>query len=378
MVRSPTFGGDGWDGDGSGSGYVRDAADTSPADVARVEALLAERTALRRERRYDEADAVRDELNTMGVNVWDRDRIWSMDDAPPTMDREANGYLRANSRASENNFYRSSQRAGSRAGRYEDANRNSEARYDYDPYSRDARPRTKSRARDLNEFGHDYSRADDDTTAGATNNAQWEGINELLRDRLEAKLARDFDEADALLAQLYDQFGVTVNDGAKLWRADGQSFERRFRRIGPENTDTDEEAVLGLIKERMALRKERNYKGADEILSELLEVHGVVVVDSDYTWRYVGTGHDGSYAEGGAYGRRSGQSLGGGQHDYLREPGDEAPIEDAMLEKIDDLLARRLAFKKARQFEDADGLQNQLWDECSVGVDDKAKTWWVE
>jgi len=40
-------------------------------------------------------------------------------------------------------------------------------------------------------------------------------VHELLRERLEAKLAKDFDEADALLAQLERDHGVTVNDGIR-------------------------------------------------------------------------------------------------------------------------------------------------------------------
>lgn len=329
--------------------------------------MIAERNSLRRERRYDEADAVRDQLNGMGVQIWDTDRLWSLEGTPPP-DRD-NTYFQARERSTANNFYRNAQRAGSRGGRYEEE----------DPYARDERPRTKSRVRDLNEFGHDYSRSEDCEGSLRVESASFEAINTLLRERLEAKLARDYDEADALLAQLYDQYGVTVNDGAKRWRADGKSFERKFTRAGPADPNVDEAAVMSLVNERHAVRKERNYRRADEILAELLEVHGVVVVDSTYTWRIVGEGHDGAYGEGGGYGRRQATNdASSGWHDYMREPGDDAAIPADQLEAINDLLARRLALKKTRKFEEADALQAELIDELGVGVDDRSRTWWVE
>ena len=277
---------------------------------------------LRRNRRYDEADAVREELINMGVQIWDRDRVWSCGAAPPP--REESDYYRADERSTGNNFYRSAQRMAARQDAYPPSRGGPPARgprgyndgysddsYDreYDPYARDSRPRTKSRARNLNEHGHDYTRSEDDETAKDDDDEALEGINTMIRERFEAKLARDFDEADALLAQLYDTYGVSVNDGSKQWRADGRSFERRYKRIGEPAAGVDEAAVEALISERTAVRKERNYRRADQILAELLEVHGVVIVDSAYTWRYVGGGHDGGYGEGGGYGRRSNSHL---------------------------------------------------------------------
>ena len=52
----------------------------------------------------------------------------------------------------------------------------------------------------------------------------------------------------ALLEELGQTFGVSINDGLKMWRCDGQSFERRFRRVdftllglaGDDDSDGDE------------------------------------------------------------------------------------------------------------------------------------------
>jgi hypothetical protein len=145
-------------------------------------------------------------------------------------------------------------------------------------------------------------------------------------------------------------------------------------RAGPAKAAVDEAAVLGLIDERTAARKEQNYRRADALLSELLEVHGVVLVDSEYTWRVVGSAHDGAYGEGGGYGRRAQPDADAG-HDYMREPGDVAPIAPETEAQIHRLLAKRLAKKKAREFGEADVLQEELW-QLGVEVDDRARSWY--
>ena len=80
----------------------------------------------------------------------------------------------------------------------------------------------------------------------------------------------------ALLAQLESTHRVTVNDGSKLWRADGKSFERQYRRAGWSccAAAVEEAAVETLIRQRTAARRARNYHAADEILEELLDVRG--------------------------------------------------------------------------------------------------------
>ena len=68
-----------------------------------------------------------------------------------------------------------------------------------------------------------------------------------------------------------------------------------------------------------------------------------------------------------------------GGHDYVREQptGESAEIEPEVQAKIDALLAQRLGLKKARRFDEADGLQRTLYDSYGVEVDDRARTWTV-
>lgn len=345
---------------GRGSGYTRsDLSSGVDIDERRVESLLVDRNAARAAKRFDQADAIREELTSMGVAVWDRDRAWSADGNAPTRD---NNYQRASEHGRANNFYRNNQRGRDNDGGFDDAPR--QRRYAPSP------------PKEWNEWGHDYSRSEDDQSK-SIDGEKLLGINDVLRRRLEAKFERDFAQADALLRDgLYEKYGVTVNDGQKLWRADGQSFERKYKRVGRSDGDLDESLIQQLIAERQAARKERNYHQADEILATLHEVHGIVLVDREWTWRYVGDGHDGNFGEGSSYARRN---LDGPpkDHDYDRDAEDSTPIAADLLARIDDLLAQRLHKKKQRLFEEADALQDELWD-LGVDINDRARLWRME
>ena len=56
--------------------YTRQAGDDTEIDVEEVEKLLMERNFLRRNRDFDGADEVRNQLNAMGVRVLDRELEW--------------------------------------------------------------------------------------------------------------------------------------------------------------------------------------------------------------------------------------------------------------------------------------------------------------
>ena len=240
---------------------------------------------------------------------------------------------------------------------------------------RDRAPQ-QPRERERNEWGHDYDRAHNDEAKidGATLLA----VNQLIRERMNAKMGRQFERADELLAQLEAEYSVRIDDGKKRWRADDQSFERQYTRVG-SGGDVDEAAVTELISSRVAARKARDYRRADDALEELLTTHGVVLVDAEYTWRLVGVAHDGGYGEGGSYGRRADDDA-PGTHDYRPLYEDDAAHarSQGTFDAIDGLLAQRLAHKKGRRFDQADELQEKLRVEYGVVVDDRNRSWTVE
>ena len=77
--------------------------------------------------------------------------------------------------------------------------------------------------RDFGPFGHDYERSNGDKTD--IDEAKMGEINDKIKARLEAKLARDFDTADGIKAELLDM-GIELHDGKKQWRADGEDFNQ--------------------------------------------------------------------------------------------------------------------------------------------------------
>ena len=93
----------------------------------------------------------------------------------------------------------------------------------------------------------------------------------------------------------------------------------------------------------------------------------------------MGDEHDGGYGEGGGYGRRRDPNFEAprdGRHDYERDFSDLTKVSDDDLSQINKLLGQRLAKKKARQFQDADALQEELRD-MGVEVDDRRRVWYM-
>ena len=113
-------------------------------DVAKVEELVEERADAKARRDYAAADAIRDQLNAMGISVDDRSREWRVADAP---------YCRARG---------------------------------------------------------DSAPVDVDTVEG------------LVAERSQAKIAGEYDTADAIRDRLRNEFGVSVDDRVKEWVVDGR------------------------------------------------------------------------------------------------------------------------------------------------------------
>ena len=114
-------------------------------DVSKVEELVEERADAKARRDYAAADAIRDQLNAMGISVDDRSREWRVADAP---------YCRA--------------------------------------------------------------RGDSASVDVAT-------VEALVAERSSAKIAGEYDTADAIRDRLRNEFGVSVDDRVKEWVVDGRS-----------------------------------------------------------------------------------------------------------------------------------------------------------
>jgi len=134
--------------------------------------------------------------------------------------------------------------------------------------------------RDFGPFGHDYERSNGDKTD--IDEAKMGEINDKIKARLEAKLARDFDTADGIKAELLDM-GIELHDGKKQWRADGEDFNQ-YVKSGSFKIE-NEEMVKQLIGERSQAKRERDYDTADSIKARLVDEFNVMVDDRRMTYR---------------------------------------------------------------------------------------------
>jgi len=377
--------------------------------------LITERSQLRRDRDYERADEVRDELKRMGVSLWDRDKVWTTGGQPPrrraqpefqarfgetrifveNLDFETSwqdlkdhfreaGYPVVYASISYDREARCSKGCGIVQFETVDATTDAIERMsgsELDGRNIICRPDVKTAGpaalrpsvrpvsperrlanqygndrtfrRQYNVYGHDYDRSELDETPLEEQTLM--DVHKLLRLRLDAKLSRNFEYADQLLDDI-NQMGVEVNDGLKQWRADGLPFVRTYKFVGNNDDEAiDKTLVHTLLSQRSNARRERDYIRADELLLQLHEMN-VQVNDKARTWTIDPTD---------------------GEHNYNRWSWDNVELDSEALEEINHLLSERLQAKKDRLFESADAIQLKLKSEFNVEVDDKSRQWCV-
>ena len=268
------------------TGYVRREHDYADVDVTAVEALIDERTMMRRAHNFAAADALRDRLTEEhGVTVYDRDNEWffgggfSRGGSSRGEDRPGGGRLSdygrdpddfvdvdvgaveamldERSRFRERRMWDEADMVRKRLQVLHGvtvSDKESEWRVGIGDGRRDVRQERQQRpsfgdkgpcedepwgegpvdvgpmpvaVRIQTEYGivgHDYSRVAADGTPFSADD--FETFNGLMAARLDAKQSHQYDKADALKAMISD-LGVTVSDSARIWRADGVSFGRK-------------------------------------------------------------------------------------------------------------------------------------------------------
>ncbi len=368
----------GEEGGGGGSrrragGYTRDTRDESVVDVDAVEELLSQRNDARRQRDFDLADELREQLlGEYNVLVRDDEKIWSVKGRSERSSRAGAGYGGGGGGGSTDGLSPDAiaeigtlleerdacrrQRDFAAADeirddlmkrfsvRIDDRDRSWAVAYSDDGRRRGPPGATPpQRERPVAEGGHDYSRAPDDV--GALDGAQLAQVDSLLAERLAAKFARDFERADALLARIEDM-GVRVHEQQKLWRADGGDFyPAKYTLVGDAGA-TDVFEVERLLNERLDAKRARDYNRAD-LAHQRLTAMSVQLDDRRRTWSVV-------HAAG-----------------YRREGPKNPAVDDAVVE---DLLVQRLAAKRARDYDTADELQFEI-KKMGVWLDNRSRVW---
>jgi cysteinyl-tRNA synthetase len=214
-------------------------------------------------------------------------------------------------------------------------------------------------------------------------------IHELLAERLQAKMSRDFQVADEIQSQLISS-GVFVHDGRKEWRADGVAYGdgdgRPGRTPGSRNdrnrlyaksvhspplkdgTGTDQ-LVTVLVQERNKYKQLRDFAKADAIREGLRTKFNVLVDDRLREWSVggdFGPEHEVQREMADAFAQRG----------YVKSASSQ-PLEAEQEAYIQEKVQERAQAKKNRDFDLADSLREELNQEYSVMINDKLKLWSV-
>jgi cysteinyl-tRNA synthetase len=320
--------------------YSRDTVDMSNVDLNTVNYLISERLYMRKTGKFDQADAMRDELmEKHGVMIRDKERVW----------RSGCSASGSGTRWSPGNQGRGgyNQRGGGYNQRGGGDNRGRGRGY---------------RKSDFGPNGHDYNMA---RGAGPIQSTLSEDeIHALLAERLECKLARDYPTADEIQAELIEA-GVNVNDKQKEWRADGATFADFTARKyveSPNSSSEDADEIQVLVDERAAAKSERLYQKADAIRDELTDKFDVVIDDRRLQW-----------SVGGDFGFDQRNERKDRFEPFTMSPGFSS-VEDS--DEIQKLVEERDVARSNREYDVADQIRDEL-KERNIFVDDRKRQWSV-
>ena len=322
------------------------AADLSEGEIDK---RIAERLQYKLSRNYDEADRIQNDLNSQGVYIIDRLKVWRAD-GKPFGDNDSAG--------------RGGMRDGGRGGDRRESSRG------------------PPRERDFGTKGHDYAMAEDAGPIAA--DLSEADIDELLAERLQYKFSRNYDEADRIKDELASQ-GVYVHDGQKAWRADGKPFDNdrnfpdrdRNSRNRPyemseyssdENLSEDDvQAIEALVAQRIKAKQARDYDTADDLRYQLTSEYNVQVDDRLRQW-----------SVGGNFGRINGDRNTNDKSNsnvrdrvFVRRGGGN--LTNEQLAEIAELVQERDEAKRNFDYETADAIRDTLDARFSVRVDDRSK-----
>ena len=351
--------------------YSRDTSrDNSNVDERAVMQLIAQRTDARRSGDFPAADAIRERLmSEFQVGVDDPGGTWRTG---------------VSSSGSGRKFI------GGRGGGRDDDRGRSRSRDDYGGGGggRGGRGTVGGRGRggrgrggrggrggrDLGPNGHDYHPSADQ---GPNTSPYTEiEIHRLIAQRLQAKFARNFQEADGIQDTLAEG-GVYIHDKRKEWRADGVHIVNSVSTYGKspysedESGNDDDALISKLVDERQKCKMMRQYDKADTIRDGLLDRHNVVVDDRAKQW-----------SVGGDFGPEANEQRDAfnefAHRDYLQSKSSAtATMSNEDIDHIQEQVNVRVQAKKDRDFATADEIRDVLSNEYDVTILDKHKLWSV-
>lgn len=177
----------------------------------------------------------------------------------------------------------------------------------------------------------------------------------------------------------YADFDPSEFEAPRPARSSNRGQSHGYRRdTSRDNSNVNMELVESLIQQRVDARSQRDFQLADKIRDQLLQEHGVRILDKEMSWR-TGCSDSGSGANFGRESRGAGRpesrrstpdrNFGPNGHDYQRvgpSVANESEIHAA--------IAERLQCKLNRNFRRADQIQNDLISK-GVFIHDGTKQW---
>ncbi|KAJ1451114.1 hypothetical protein M885DRAFT_621052 [Pelagophyceae sp. CCMP2097] len=366
------------DADAAGHDYIRDRRDLDGrVDVDEVDKLLAERLTLKKQRDFDGADALRDELlEVHNVVVNDRARMWQS----RTMAMESSERREQMNRGYEyTGVVPVSDELKVQVTELLDRRADAKWRRDFDLadelrdeiYALNVEVRDREKTwRVRRDEGSDWSAADEASTAALTAEQAAE-VTGLLKQRSHAKLNRDFESADAIRQQLLDSFDVVLNDRQFTWRVGAQGVHagHDYARDADDSVVLSEEtlaAVDALLSQRLACKKKRDFAAADDIQADLTAMN-VRVDDRRRIWCSAD-------ADAARAPRKAWDASASNARTFAYSGPDV--LDAAFVAQVQGLLEARGRAKAAKDYATADALRAQLG-ELNINVRDKERTWAV-
>jgi len=257
--------------------------DTEGPSEPEILRLVAQRESMRQARRFAESDAIREELRSMGVELYDKEKEWRCRDGRRGMlftagpiecvlnDVDIQEMIREREEARK-------QRDWDRADGLRDDLRSKGVELD----DKESIWRTSSGRSGT------YSGMPTSAINGAT-------VRKLVAERERLRAAQDFDAADELRRQLA-ALGVEIFDNERLWRtADGQ---QGVIITGGHEVDCqlNDAEITARIAHREEARSGKNWAQADYIRDDLRQ-NGVELLDNQRVWCTT-DGRHGAYAGG--------------------------------------------------------------------------------
>ena len=338
--------------------YRRDTSrDNSNVDEGAVMQLIQKRTDARRSGDFPTADAIRERLMTEHqVGVDDPGSTWRTGVSSSGSGQKFGGGGRGRNDDQGRRFRDDS---GGRGGR---------GIVGGGGRGRGGRGRGGGRGgRDFGPNGHDYSPcADQGSNVSPYSDTE---IHQLIAQRLQAKFARNFQEADDIQNTLREG-GVFIHDKRKEWRADGVHIVNSHSEYGkaPYSGPTDDDDLISkLVNERQRLKMIREYDKADTIREGLKDKYNVIVDDRAKQW-----------SVGGDFGPEANEQRNAfeefANRGFLQSKSSRSmPQED--IDYIQKQIDERVQAKKDRDFELADDIRDTLSNQYDVTIADKDKLW---